>query len=270
MLDANIGAFIVNQRQRRFCIVSQSRIDRSCESFVATAIGFPENADEKGRKGVFAQAAAFRRAVEKGGERRAADACQTNPALSVCIPIVQQSALARACWDDLRKRLEGEMRKQARQLHVWPWVNGVAGFGDLGLAKILGETGDLTGYATKERVWKRLGLAVIEGERQQRKSGVDAAAAHGFNPMRRAEVWTVADSMFLAQWRGARDNAPAHAIGPYGAIYAARKLRTADRDWYPKRRDADARRIMTKALIEDLWRVWNGKAPLAVMPEMPS
>ena len=56
---------------------------------------------------------------------------------------------------------------------------------------------------------------------------------------------------------------PARAVGPYGEVYARRKERTAWSNFIatPKHRDNDARRIMTKAVIEDLWRVWNGKLP---------
>ena len=171
--------------------------------------------------------------------------------------IVRQSAVARGVWDNLREKVETDMRKLARTLPVHAWANGVRGFGDLGLAIVIGETGDLSLYETKERVWKRLGLAVIEGFRQQRRSDPDEAAAHGYNPKRRAEVWAIADSMFRHQWRGEKDDVPAHAIGPYGEVYAIRKAATEGREWTLKHRDNDARRIMAKALVADLWAAWR-------------
>lgn len=254
-------------RQRQFCIVSQSRIDRACEAFIARVIGFDAEADEKARKEVFKRASDFRKEVEKaGGEGQGSDGTHTCAAFSACIPIVVNSAVARKAWDGLRDQAEKEMRRLVRDLPAYPWVQSVRGFGDLGFAIVCGETGDLTTYATKERVWKRLGLAVIDGVRQQRRSNAEEAAAHGYSPKRRAEVWTVADSMFRAQWRGARDDAPAHALGPYGEVYARRKAQTSaseSRGWTPKHIDNDARRIMTKRLIEDLWRVSTGKPPLA-------
>ena len=255
------------QRQRQFCITSQSRIDRACESFIARVIGFDVGAEEKARKEVFKRASDFRKEVEKaggGGQSRHDD--PEAVALSACIPIALNSAIARAAWDGLRDQAEKEMRRLAKTLPAYPWVQSVRGFGDLGFAIVCGETGDLTTYATKERVWKRLGLAVIDGVRQQRRSNAEEAAAHGYSPKRRAEVWTVADSMFRAQWRGVREDAPAHALGPYGEVYARRKAQTSaseSRGWTPKHIDNDARRIMTKRLIEDLWRVSNGKPPLA-------
>jgi hypothetical protein len=253
------------QRQRQFCIVSQSRCDRSCESFIARIIGFDVNADEKARKAVFKRASDLRKAVEKGqgGEGLADPGDRELRALSACTPIIVSSAAARAGWDTLRLNTEKRMRQLARSLPVHGWVQTVPGLGDLGLGILIGETGDLAGYATKERVWKRLGLAVIGGVRQSRRTNAEEAAAHGFSPKRRAEVWTIADSLFRAQWRGAREGVPARPIGAYGEVYAARKAHTADReDWTPGHCDNDARRIMAKFMIENLWRVWNGKPAL--------
>jgi hypothetical protein len=265
------------QRQRQFCIVSQSRCDRSAEAFIARVMGYSAGADEKARKELFKRASDFRREVEKaqGGEGHSTVGDHSPRALSACVPIVINSAIARGAWDGLRDQAEKEMRRLARTLPGYAWVQSVKGFGDLGFAIIVAETGDLAGYATKERVWKRLGLAVISGIRQQRRSGADEAAAHGYSPKRRSEVWTIADSMFRQQWRGAKDAdgnnpdksklpvaSPAHALGVYGEVYERRKAHTATREWTGAHRDNDARRIMAKRLIEDLWRVWNGKAPI--------
>jgi hypothetical protein len=248
------------QRKRRFCIVSQSRCDRSCEALLASVIGYSPDMDAKARKEIWKQASAARKAIEDGEDGHTSSDNHTRSAILAVADIVRQSAQARASWDTLRREVERDMRKIAKSLHVYPWAQGVAGFGDLGLGIIIGETGDLHLYATKERVWKRLGLAVIEGFRQQRKSGVEEAAAHGYNPKRRAEVWAIADSMFRHQWRGAKDDAPAHALGPYGEAYARRKAHTETREWTPKHRDNDARRIMAKQLVEDLWREWRRDA----------
>lgn len=268
-----IAAIVELQKQRVFCIKSQSRCDRSCEAFITRYLGYtsPKEKDkdrsgEKARKEMFARAAAMRKAVEKGtevdgGGHRRVDS-QVENALSACTPIIINSAASRLAWDNHRAQVEKHMRKLTKLLSVYEWVAGVSGFGELGLAIVIGETGDLSNYATKERVWKRLGLAVIEGERQQKRANVDQAAVHAYNPRRRAEIWTIADSMFKHQWHGAKDGIEAGPAGPYGEVYAKRKAHTETREWTPKRRDNDARRIMTKALIEDLWRVWHGMDPL--------
>lgn len=251
------------QRQRRFCIKSQSRTDRACEAFIARFLGYHSDLPKTEGLAIWKQAAALRRAVEKGGQGHGIPEDQSEDALSACSPTILNSVISREAWDDHRRQTEKQMRKLAATLPVHAWVKEIVGFGDLGLAIIIGETGDLSRYATKERVWKRLGLAVIDGERQRRKSGADAAAAHSYNPARRAEIWTISDSMFRHQWSGARDDMPAAPKGPYGVVYAVRKAHTINREgWTLARRENDARRIMTKFLIENLWRVWNGKRAL--------
>lgn len=276
-----IDALIELQRQRIFCIKSQSRCDRSCEAFIARYLGYSspkekdkERSGEKERKAIFARAAAIRKAVEKGGPSvnddqsdaapEAGGEGQTYPedqkenALSDLAPIILPSAIGREAWDNRLLQVKKQMRELAKSLPVYEWTKGIAGFGELGLAIIIGETGDLNNYDTKERVWKRLGLAVIEGERQQKRTNIEQAAAHGYNPRRRAEIWTIADSMFKHQWHGAKDGLEAGPTGPYGVIYANRKSHTETREgWSLKHRDNDARRVMTKALVEDLWKVWR-------------
>lgn len=320
-----ISAIIELQKQRVFCIKSQSRCDRSTESFIARFLGFRIDLDEKQRKELFAQAGLMRRKVEKDSgamveatetedHRRTASKTTDSEAvlgvqnhfshtskteddesdvpyhfadladgqstydkvLTVCTPVILNSARARQSWDIMRDNIEKQLRKLTRVTPAWTWMKSVPGFGDLGLAIIIGEAGDPHDYASVERLWKRLGLAVIEGERQRRCTDPELALKHGFNPRRRAEIWTVADGMFKHQWAGDKDAqgknptktkqpvaVPAHAVGIYGEIYGRRKAHTLGREgWSDARRDNDARRIMTKALIEDLWRVWRGKSPL--------
>jgi hypothetical protein len=77
---------------------------------------------------------------------------------------------------------------------------------------------------------------------------------------------------------------PAHALGTYGEIYARRRAQTAIRveatadlpatigerfnpeKWTKSRCHNDARRVMSKALLRDLWRVWRGLPPRGLAP----
>lgn len=273
-LSATISAIVELQKQRVFCIKSQSRCDRSCEAFITRYLGYRNDLTEKERKALFTKAASYRKKIEKGGQRSRDSHIVAAPEadggsheqlgnqwdsdLSVCDPIILNSAAARSAWDAHRNQVEKRMRKLSGDLPISAWAAEVAGFGPLGLAIVVGETGDIGSYATKERVWKRLGLAVIEGIRQQKRTNAEDAAKHGYNPRRRAEIWTIADSMFKHQWRGAKDDEPAGPRGRYGAIYMVRKAHTENREWSLAHRDTDARRIMMKALIEDLWSEWRG------------
>lgn len=280
-LPEMIDRLVMLQRQRRFCIATQSKLERSTEAFIVRELGGKKDTPEAERKALWAQAAAIRKAAEAGGEggqlTGASNAGHCADAIFSSHRLIVQSAISRAPWDDFRKAIEVEMEIIAKQLPAWEWVSGVKGFGAKGLAIIVAEAGaDLHNYSSREKLWKRLGLAVMDGRRQG-APGKGASAQdwldHGYSKPRRAEIWAIVDSLFKHQWRGDKDAdgktplktkqpvaVPAHATGPYGEVYARRKAWTLYSNTIvtPKHKDNDARRILTKALIEDLWRVWRG------------
>jgi hypothetical protein len=91
-----------------------------------------------------------------------------------------------------RAALEKRLKKLARQLPIWDaWAKAVPGFAELSLAAIVGEAGDLSGYSNPAKLWKRMGLAVIKGERQRKKAGAEEALEHGYNPSRRSVMWNI-------------------------------------------------------------------------------
>ncbi len=146
------------------------------------------------------------------------------------------------------KEPENELRRLARSLPVWPWVEGVRGFGDLTLSQIIGETGDLSNYATHERLWKRLGQAVIDGKRQQKIAGdPDLAIQHGFSPRRCAVAWNLGACIKRAKNER------------YGAVYA--KYRAEDTEKNPEMTKGHlnnrAMRVMRKEVLKDLWEAWR-------------
>lgn len=271
---AIVSQIVELQKIRRFCIKSQSRCDRSIESLIASALGYRPDQDEKDRKALFRRAGAIRRSVEKGGEGHADSDAHSRSALSSTLHLIPLSAASRKLWDDRRAEVEKKMARLAEQLPVFPFVQSVRGLGAKGFAVLVGEAGIPIGdYRTVSGLWKRLGLAVINGERQRKKSGAEDAAAHGYSPTRRSEVWAIcSDSLFRAQWRGGDEDAgtEAHPIGPYGEAYARRRAHTAPRveatadlpkgdpaKWSKGRCHNDARRVMTKALLVDLWVAWR-------------
>lgn len=273
------------QSIRKHCIKSQSRIDRSMESLIASALGYRPDLPTKDGKAIFRQAATIRLSVEKGGEGYHQRETQNQHALSAILHLIPVSAASRDLWDKRRAEVERDMEKLAQELPAWAsFAKGVRGLGPKGFGIICAEASIPIGeYRTISGLWKRLGLAVISGERQQRKRGA-AAIEHGYSPRRRSEVWAVcSDSLFRAQWRGDKDEdgadptktgkpvaEPAHAIGPYGEAYARRRAHTAPRvemtadldvadpaKWTKGRCHNDGRRIMTKALMADLWVAWR-------------
>lgn len=149
-----------------------------------------------------------------------------------------------------RKRPENLMQKLAKQLPVWSWVDTVHGFGALGLAQIIGEAGDLNNYANPGKLWKRMGLAVINGGAQRKVTGVDALE-HGYNPERRAIMFCIGDSLLKKQ-------------NFYRELYLSRKIqeevkKPADDGGWKMLWHKRAQRYAEKRLLRDLWKVWRNE-----------
>lgn len=149
-----------------------------------------------------------------------------------------------------RKKPEKLMAKEAKALAAWPWVESVGGFGALGFAQIIGEAGDLRNYSNPAKLWKRMGLAVINGGRQRKIAG-DEALLHGYSPDRRSIVWNVG-ACVIKYTRG--PNA-------YRDLYLARKV--VEQSKVPDGTKAlwhnRAKRYMEKRLLRDLWRAFRNE-----------
>jgi hypothetical protein len=148
-----------------------------------------------------------------------------------------------------RLKPERQMARLAKQLPVWAWVESVHGFGAVGLAQIVGEAGDLSKYSNPAKLWKRMGLAVINGESQRRKAGA-AALEHGYNPIRRSIMYCIGDSLIKKQ-------------NAYRDLYLDRKQYEMEKLpegtkllWHRR-----AQRYMEKRLLRDLWRAWRDSGP---------
>ena len=139
----------------------------------------------------------------------------------------------------------------AKELPVSTFVDKVKGFGHLGLAGIVGEVGDFMEYEKElDGIYKRAGLAVIDGQRQRKCSNAEMALAHGYSPSRHSVFWTIGDSLLKSQ--GKEENA-----GPYRRIYDTRKTlerERVDSDGHAHNR---ALRYMTKKLVRDLFVEWK-------------
>lgn len=180
-------------------------------------------------------------------------------------------AEARAVLAGHRKRHEKRMAVLAKQLPVWAWVEKVRGVGPLGLAQLVGECGDIGTYANPAKLWKRMGVAVINGERQRRVAG-DAALLHGYSPTRRSILYNLGVALLKQNKEGDVD-------GPYRALYLKKKAMYAARPpcgnkaatGYVCVNDEGtgcaaghvhnrARRVMEKEFLVDLWASWRREA----------
>jgi hypothetical protein len=282
-----VARLIQLQKHRRFAIRGQSSMDRRCDAFVAGHLGYHNGLSEKERKALFRQAAEIRlgrekqlRAYEKalrkkppkaggqrcrhrhgttapglaGGEGQLPCDHQAQAALSACLPVIDVSIEARRPLDEMRAAAEKDMERIAETLAVWAACSEVAGFGALGLAVLVAEAGnDLSTYPHWYHLWKRLGLAPYHGRAMSSWKKHELTAKEwtdlGYSPRRRG---TVAGDIGVALLCKKASNA-------YGAVYTARRAHTAltHPDWTKKHSDNDARRIMLKALIRDVWRWWR-------------
>lgn len=276
-LDELCNGLVYAQRQRVFCIKSQSRCDRSIEAFIATLLGFKTDQQESDRKKLFKMAATIRLKIENAG--RDFDYLQFGEQIAGVAPMILRSAEARAGWDGHRTDIEGRMKEAAAALPAMPFVATVKGFSVLGLAVLVGEAGNFSNYSVPATLWKRFGLAVDDqGYRQgrlppnlTREARAEAWTNRGYVPRRRAEVYAfVDDVMFRHQWRAEKTDddtgeiIPAHPIGNYGEIYGRKKAEYLERALPAGHADKAARRYMAKCLIVDLWRAWKANAVVDV------
>jgi hypothetical protein len=155
-----------------------------------------------------------------------------------------------------RKRWEKNIQALAKSLPVWPWVEATRGFGPLSFGQVIAETGDLSLYANPAKVWKRMGLAVIEGRAQRRVTDKALAEAMGFNPRRRRLMYIVADNLVKLNKDG------------YRSLYDERKLHEVTQHPELSRMHIHRRagRYMAKRLLRDLWVEWRRQATPTLMP----
>ncbi len=163
-----------------------------------------------------------------------------------------------------------EMKKLAHRLPAWPWVEALRGFGEVGFARIVAEAGDLGSYSGPAKLWKRMGLAVIGGQRQQKMTNKDAAAAHGYCPRRHSIMWNIGESLIKAK-NPYRDLYLARKVHEV-ATFAAQGIRVVKSKDIPKDKGEAvhyrsekhvhnrARRYVEKRLLRDLWRAWRGQS----------
>lgn len=148
-----------------------------------------------------------------------------------------------------RSVVDKQLAALAMATPIWPaFALPIRGFGAVGLGMIIGECGDIGTYGNPGRLWKRMGLAVIDGERQRKHLDKDLAIKHGYNPRRRSIMYVLGDSLVKL-----------NQTGPYRAYYLYEKARqmAKSEDMRPIVADMRAKRHMTKRLLRDLWRAWR-------------
>jgi hypothetical protein len=255
------------QVQRRGDIRAINRLNNNIGAYARRAMGWSLALPEAERKKINTRAERFVRQVMVDGSAPAGEEDRLYDAVAPRIDVFRQS-MSPLIAD--RTQIEKEMRKLARGLSAWTgFAADVKGFGELGLAVIVGECGDLAKYSGPCKVYKRLGLAPFDGHSAKawripkwrpRELTADEWIGLGYSPQRRAEIHSVvSDPLFRAQTVAARRAGGDHCnndaqfllVAPYRLIYDARRAHTAGThpDWTKAHSHNDALRIMTKELI---------------------
>lgn len=192
-----------------------------------------------------------------------------------CAPLLEACAPIEAGL----KRVEKEMEKAVKELATWRlWGDGVRGLGAGSFAKILAAAGGLHCYANPAKLWKRMGLAVIDGERQRRCTNADKALEHGYNPQRRSDMWNLADSMAKTTIASTKAEDGTQAVNEhgesvalprstYGEYYLEERQRQRDKlrgtqKGYQAAAQARAQRHLAKRVLRDMWRAWRDLEPI--------
>lgn len=249
---AAIEAFAELQVRRKFYIQTINRQVNASRALVRRSLGWYSGDEEGEREKVNKRAARIVSAALNGKEHKPEDD-EIMDSMGWDLEVVAGAIEPLA---NARHQIELDMKRIARKLPVYPWAKEIKGFGELGLAVIVGEAGDLASYPKKGHLWKRLGLAPFDGKAYstwRMKGGLTKEdwIEAGYSPRRRAEIYAVISEPLFRQ--------QSVCDGPYREIYDKRREKTAEvhPDWTKAHSHMDGLRVMTKRLIRDLWVAWR-------------
>lgn len=235
------------QSDRRRAIKARIRITNMVQAEIARALGYTSDMEEKAGAKIWTKAGKVIAAVldpfkKKPEGAKAPKGCE-EVADVFRIMILHLHEIAK---DFKAQQLQCEklMIKMIEKLPIAKWIKGVRGISLLGAAVLIGETGNLSNYDSKSKVWKRLGLAVFNGKAQRKARG-EEGIEQGYSPFRRSVAWNIGEN-FVKQG------------DTYRKIYLAHKEIQLARDITRGHADNRAKRYATKKFVADLWKVWNG------------
>lgn len=252
MLDRIITDIRSHHRTRNFAMDQRKRADLSLLWFLKTQLGWSKGLPDAERKAIAEQAKAL----------------VDNPA-GQWEEVILAALAARAPFDKVEKQATKEMERLAKLLPVWDaFAKDVRGFGARSLAVIVGEAGDLSGYPKKGHLWKRMGVAVMDGVRQgglSKNAGKDAWIEHGYNRERRSRMFVIGDCLVKSgehyretylrrkEYERARAEVAGLKVAPSAKIPKAKAAEYIS-DGHIHRR---AQRYMEKQLLRDLLAAWR-------------
>jgi len=277
------------QRVRVTFLRSRIMLDNRLVASVAVEGGYCSGLDEKERMAAFETA---RKRIKRivGGEFYD----ETDSAVA---PLIIEAMRSIAGFDKFVKLTEKKMVNLAKKIPVAAWVLSPEqrGFGLQSLAILVGECGDLAGYANPGKLWRRMGCAPFESDGKMRmgatwksaKPGLSAAEweEFGYSPRRRSVAFVFGENLVKLNFVGgektvetddrvAPDDLNSESVGagevppepdhcragPYRLRYdtvKAAKLALESKDWPKLRCHRHAMLLAVKLLLRELWKEWN-------------
>ncbi len=146
-----------------------------------------------------------------------------------------------------RKDIEAQMIQYAKKLPYYEWAMEQPGIADLSFATLLAEIVDLNDYSNPAKVWKRMGVGVIGGERQRKVAGnAELAVEHGYNAQRRSEIWNISKRIVMQ-----KNRRPDH---PWIVYYVAEKEKQLAKGLTKGHAEKRARIHTGKKMLKHMWR----------------
>lgn len=269
-IEETVGEIRLLHRRRCFAMTQRIAADHALRCFVEGEFGWRKSMADADKAKIKARV----KAVLDIGEKLAVgkDVEITDDYESVC-QVVESALMARGPMTEIEVNSSKSMVELAKTLPVYSWWQGnVFKDGAISLAVIIGEAGDLSQYSNPGKLWKRMGLAVIDGVRQ---GGLTKGAAaedwieHGYNRVRRSRMFVIGDTLIknpggkyrqVYLERKAYEQAKAKEMGlivaPSAKIPAKRKSEFIS-DGHIHRR---SQRYMEKRLLKNVWQAWRRQA----------
>lgn len=261
-----ISEIVAAHRERWFIIKQQTAANNALGAYVRTVLGWRGDLPEKDRKVIARRATALIAGKAEDGD------ADLVGALSAVLLAAGESQKP---FDRARADLEKRLRKQVTRLPIWSeWASRIMGVGELSVATIIGEAGDLRHYRNESALWSRMGVAVKDGHRQGDKAickTTDDWIAHGYAPARRAKMFVLGDALvkctkspYRAIYLARKDVERAKAEMQGKTVMPAAKIKAADAsrcmsDGHIHRR---AQRFMETRLLRHMYKAWLRTMPV--------
>ena len=239
------------QRHRVSVLKTRIRLTNRLLHTTAVFLGFKYTDSEEGREKQMNEARKQISQIRKGKVD------------SELAGVVKATDISIDAYDELVTHTEKKMLELVRQFPEMSWVKheDQKGFGELSLAILIGEMGDLSNYDSPTKVWRRMGLAPFEKDGKVLmgstwKRGVEGKltaeewSEFGYSPRRRSISWQFGKNLIMLN------------KGPWRRMYDRIREETevTKMDWSKGRRDAHAKVIVTKQLLKSLWMEWTGNS----------